>query len=130
MLDVFRQTGQRVLDAVLRQHLRDVEVGPDPEGHGHRELAVAGRLAVHVQHVLDAVDLLFERRRHGARDGLGGCARIDRRDLHRGRHDFRILGDRQDGQRAEPDQGHEDTEDGGEDRPVDEEVCKAHGRGS
>jgi hypothetical protein len=127
-LHIFRQTGEGVLDAVLRQHLRDVEVGPDPERHRHGKLAVAGRLAVHVQHVLDAVDLLFERRRDGLRDGLCGRARIGCRDLHRGRHDFRILGDRQDGECAKADQGHEDAEDDGEDRPVDEQVCEAHGR--
>ena len=64
-LHVLRQAGQRVLHAVLRQHLRDVEVGADPERHGDRELAVAGGLAAHVEHVLDAVDLLLERRRDG-----------------------------------------------------------------
>jgi len=44
-LDVLGQPRQRVLDPVLRQHLRDIEVGPDPERHGDRELAVTGRLA-------------------------------------------------------------------------------------
>ena len=60
-LHVVGQPGQRVLHAVLRQHLRDIEVGPDPERDGDGELAVAGRLARHVDHVLDAVDLLLER---------------------------------------------------------------------
>ena len=125
-LHVLGQPRQRVLHAVLRQHLRDVQVGADPEGHRDGELAVAGRLAAHVEHVLDAVDLLLERRRDRPRDRLGGGAGIDRRDLDRRRHDLRILRDRQDGERAEPDQRHEDAEHGGEDRPVDEDV----GRGA
>ena len=75
-LHVLGQAGQRVLHAVLRQHLRDVEIGADPEGHGDGELAVAGRLAVDIDHVLDAVDLLLERRRDRARNGLGGSAGI------------------------------------------------------
>src|SRR5262249_43903971 len=75
-LDVVRQARQHVLYSVLRQHLRDVEVGADPESDRDREIAVAGRLTVHVEHVLDAVDLLLERRRDGAGDGVGGCAGI------------------------------------------------------
>ena len=126
-LHVFGQPRQRVLDAILRQHLGDVQVGADPEGHRDGELAVAGRLAAHVEHALDAVDLLLERRGHGACHGLGRGARIDGRDLHRRRHDLRVLCDWQDGERAEPDQGHEHAEDGREDRPVDEEVRQAHG---
>ena len=87
---------------------------PIAERDGDGELAVAGRLAAHVEHVLDAVDLLLERRRDGAGDGLGGCAGIGRRDLHRRRDDFRILRDRQDRERAETDQRHEDAEHGRE----------------
>ena len=129
-LDVLRQPRQRVLDAVLRQHLRDVQVGADPEGHRDRELAVAGRLAAHVEHVLDAVDLLLERRRDRSRRPSRPMRRDRCRDLHRRRHDLRILRDRQDGERAKPDQGHEDAEHRREDRPVDEEVGEAHGDGS
>ena len=121
-LHVFRQPGQRVLDAVLRQHLRHVQIGPDPERHGDSELAVACRLARHVDHVLDAVDLLLERRRHRARHRLGGGAGIGRGDLHRRRHDLRILRDRQDVERPEPDQRQEDGKHCREDRPVDEAV--------
>ena len=66
-LDVFGQPRQRVLHAVLRQHLRHVEVGADSERDRDGELAVAGRLAAHVEHVLDAVDRLLQRRRHGSR---------------------------------------------------------------
>ena len=69
-LHIVGQARQRVLHPVLRQHLRDVEVGADTESDGDRELAVAGRLAAHVEHVFDAVDLLLQRRRDGLRDTL------------------------------------------------------------
>ena len=49
---------------------------PSSERDRDREIAVAARLAVHIEHVLDAVYLLLERRRDGAGDGLGGCAGI------------------------------------------------------
>src|SRR5262249_28561904 len=65
------QARQCILHAVLGQHLRDVEVSADLERDGNREVAVPGRLTAHVEHVLDAVDFLFEWRRDGAGDGLG-----------------------------------------------------------
>ena len=125
-LDVVRQPWQRILDTVLRQHLRHVQIGADLERHGNGQLAVAGRLAAEIQHVLDAVDLLFERRRHGARDGFGRRARIGRRHLDGRRHDLRILRNRQDEERTEAHQGQEGAEDCREDRPVDEEMREAH----
>src|SRR6478672_63531 len=60
-----------------------VEIGAELEGDGDGELAVRGRLAVHVQHVLDAVDLLLD----GSSDRVGNrlrrCARILRRHHNR-----------------------------------------------
>ena len=99
---------------------------PIAERDRDREIAVAGRLAAHVEHVLDAVDLLLERRRDGAGDRLGRCAGIGGRDLHRRRDDFRILGDRQDRERAQTEHRHEDAEHGREARAIDEEMCQAH----
>src|SRR5262249_26861762 len=81
-------------------------------------------------HVLDAVDLLLERRRDRARDGLRRCARVDRRDLDGRRHDLRILRDRQDDERTEAHQGHENAQHGREDRPVDKEMRQAHSANS
>ena len=63
-------------DAVLHQHLRLVEVGAEPEGDGQRHLAVGRALRGHVEHVLDAVDLLLDRRRDGVGDDLGRRAGI------------------------------------------------------
>ena len=58
-------------------------------------LPSAGRLAVHIEHVLDAVDLLLERRRDGIADDFGGSAGIAGGDDDRRRRDLRILSDRQ-----------------------------------
>src|SRR6516225_394435 len=126
VLDVLRQARQCILHAVLGQHLRDVEVSADLERDGNREVAVPGRLTAHVEHVFDAVDLLFERRRDGAGDGLGRCTGIERRHLHGRRDDFRILCDREDRERTEPKQGHEDAEHSREAGVVNEEMCQAH----
>ena len=76
---LLRQAGQRLAHAVLHLHLRQVDVGADLEGDGEREHAVRGGLRRHVEHVLDAVDLLLERRR----DGLGRAPAGWRRDRSR-----------------------------------------------
>ena len=125
-LNIVRQPRQRVLHPVLREHLRHVEVRADTERDRDGELAVTGGLAAHIDHVLDAVDLLLQRRRDRLADHLGGCAGVARRHLHRGRHDLRVLRDRQDHQRAEPDQGDEDADHRRQDGAVDEAVREAH----
>ena len=62
--------------AVLHEHLRLVEVGAELEGDGERQPAVVGGLAAHVEHVLDAVDLLLDRRGDGVGDRLRRRPRI------------------------------------------------------
>ena len=125
--DVLGQARLGDRDAVLDQDLGDVEVGPEREGDGERQLAVAGRLGDHVEHVVDAVDLLLERRRHGFADDLGGGAGIARGDLDGGRGDLGVLRDRQRDVGGQPDQDDQDRADRREDRPVDEEMGEAHG---
>ena len=71
-LHFFRQLRLRDRDAILHQHLRLVEIGAELEGDGDGELAIRGRLAVDVQHVLDAVDLLLDRERRRCPDTV--CA--------------------------------------------------------
>jgi hypothetical protein len=115
-------------DPVLDLDLRNVEVGAELEGHVDLEAAVSGRVRGHVDHVLDAIDLLLE----GSNDGVGDnvCARPGKltADPHHRRRDLRILGDRQppDGHRADDDE--DDRHDRGEDGSVDEEVGEAHAR--
>ena len=123
---LFRQARQSGRDAVLHQDLRGIEIGAELEGDGERHAAVAGRLRRHIEHVVDAVDLLLERRGHGLGDDLGRGARIARGDRDRGRGDVGILRDRQAeiGDRA--DQRDDDRDDRGKDRPVDEEMRDVH----
>ena len=57
-----RQLRHREVDAVLHLHLRDVGVGVEREVHRHRQLAGRRADRRHVEHVVDAVDLLLDRR--------------------------------------------------------------------
>src|SRR6202047_3348653 len=106
----------------------NIEVGAEVEGHVDLEAAVSGRARGHVDHVLDAVDLLLERSNHRGGDHVRARPGILAADPHHRRRDLRILGDRQapDRHRAEDDE--DDRNDRGEDRPVDEEVGEAHPR--
>ena len=68
---------------VLHQHLRPVQVGADLERDRQLVRAVAGAGGGHVEHALDAVDLLLDRRRHRVGQHLGIGARVNGRDQHR-----------------------------------------------
>ena len=125
---LLRQPRLRLRDAVLHQLLRLVGIGAELEGDGQRHQAVGRRLAAHVEHVLDAVDLLLDRRRHGLGDDLRIGAGILRAHHHRRRHDLGIFGDRQHAQREQAGEEDQDREHAGEDRPVDEEFGEVHGR--
>ena len=76
----------------------------------------------HVEHALDAVDLLLDRRRHRVGHHLGAGPRIGDRHLHRRRRDRRVLRDRQREQRDPAGQRDDDRQHRREDRPVDEEA--------
>ena len=113
--------------AVLHLHLGDVEVGAELERDGDGEAAVTRRVRRDVEHVLDAVDLLLERRDDGRGHHVGAGTGILARDVDHGGRDIGILGDRQAAEGDEP-QDHEDEgHHPGEDRPVDEEAGDAHG---
>jgi hypothetical protein len=70
------QARRRGGDAVLHLHLRDIEIGAEVEGDGNAEASVSGRVRRHVEHVLDAVDLLLDRSDHGRGDHLRAGAGI------------------------------------------------------
>ena len=116
-----RQPRQRLGDTVLHLHLGVVEVGAERERHGQRHRAVGRRLRGHVEHALDAVELLLERRRDGFGGDFGVAPGIERAHDHGRRHDFRVFADRQPGQRDGADDEDDEREHGREDRPVDEE---------
>ena len=92
---VGRQARLRDRDAVLHLHLRDVEIGAEVEADLDGEAPVGGRVRRHVEHVLDAVDLLLDRRDHGRGDDLGAGAGILAGDVDDRRRDLGILRDRQ-----------------------------------
>ncbi len=123
---VRRQTRLGDRKAVLHQHVGDIEVGADLEGHRQQHVAVVGRQRRHVEHVVDAVDLLLDRRRDGGGHRLGVGARIGGADGHRRRHDLGILRDRQRLVGDEAEDQEDDRRDGREDRSVDEEMGETH----
>ena len=75
-LHFLRQRRKRGRDPVLDQDLRLVGVGADREGDGERVGAVVGAGRLHVDHVLDAVDVAA---RSAGRRNRRGCGR-SRRD--------------------------------------------------
>ncbi|MNV82576.1 hypothetical protein D3C71_1763180 [compost metagenome] len=88
--------------------LRLVRIGAEREGDGQRHEAIGGRLALHVEHAFDAVDLFFKRCRHRFGDDGRVCARILRAHDDLRRDDFGIFGDRQTGHADQA--GHEDQD--------------------
>ena len=92
----FRGQGrERGRDPVLHQDLVLVGVGADRERDGEIVGAVAGAGRLHVEHVLDAVDVLLDRQSDGVDQRRSARAGIAGRDLHGRRHDVRILRGRQ-----------------------------------
>ena len=118
--------GVRGGDAVLHLHLRDIEIGAEVEGDRDREAPVGGRVRGHVEHVLDAVDLLLDRRHHGRGHHVRAGARILAGHVDDRRRDLGILRDRQPEERHRAQDHEHDRDHGGKDRPVDEEVRDAH----
>jgi len=110
------QAGLGLRHPVLNKLLGLIGVG-DSQGHQ----AIGGGLAAHIEHPLDAVDLLFDRRRYCLSDNLRIGSRKLRAHNHRGRHDLGIFGDRHDRQREQPCHENQHRQDAGKDRPVDEE---------
>jgi hypothetical protein len=108
-------------DPVLHQLLGLVGVGAQPEGDGQRHGAVGGRLAAHVEHVLDPVDRLLDGGGDGLGDHLGIGARILGADHDGGRHHLRIFRDRQGAQRQQAGDEDERRQHAREDGAVDEE---------
>ena len=67
--------GMAIGQPVLDEDLGVVEVGADLEGHRQLVRAVARAGRGHVEHALDAVDLLLDQRGHGVGEHLGVGAR-------------------------------------------------------
>ena len=89
-------------------------------------IAVARALRRHVEHVLNAIDLLLDWRRHRFRYDLRVCARIIRGDLNRRRRNLRILRDRKRQQSDGPDERDDDADHAGKDWSINEEMREVH----
>ena len=121
-LHLARQLGHCQRHAVLHQHLSHVQVGAQLEGDGQVVGPVVGALRRHVEHPLDAVDLLLNRGGDAVGHHLGARARIVRDDGDGRRRDVGILRDRQHEGGHSAGQQDDQRNDPGEDRPFDEEL--------
>ncbi len=119
--DFRRQARFGLRHPVLHELLRLVGIGAEAEGDVERHHAVGGRLAAHIEHVLDAVDLLFDWRGNRLCNHLRVGAGILRADHDGGRRDLGIFGDRQRRQRQQAGKEDQRRENAREDRSVDEE---------
>ncbi len=119
---ILGQARQGLRHPVLHLHLRLIRVGTQGEGHGQRQAAVTAGYRLHVDHVFYAVDGFFQRRGDGFGNGLGVGTRIARADQHAGRHDLRILADRQHRDADQANHKDDNRQHRGKDRPVDKET--------
>src|SRR5918994_3234749 len=92
------------------------------EGDVQRVAAVGAAGRLHVEHVVDAVDLLLDRLGDALFDHLGARPRIAAGHLHLRWHDVGILGDRNREDRDQAGERDYDRDDEGEPRPLDEDV--------
>ena len=99
---------QCLINTVLHQLLGEVGVGAELKGDGECQRAVGGGLAGDIEHIFDAVDLLFERGGDGFSNDLGAGAGKTGADLNAGGDDFRIF---RDGQQGQADKAREENED-------------------
>jgi hypothetical protein len=83
---------------------------------------VAGVRRRVIEQSLQAGELGFDRRGHGFRNILRGGTGIEGLDLHSGRRDLGIAGDRKQPDGKDAKQRNDQADDDGEDRPLDEEV--------
>jgi hypothetical protein len=94
-----RQARLGLLDAVVDVERRLVDVGADVEGDLDLHHALRGGGRAHVDHVLDAVDLVLERRGDGLLQHQRRGARVDRLHGDHRRRDLGILRHRQNAHR-------------------------------
>ena len=91
--DLVRQLRLGQVGPVLDVDRVDVGVGAELEGDRQRVAAVRAGGRLHVEHAVDAVDLLLDRLGHRLLDDVGTGAGIEARDLDLRRHDVRELRD-------------------------------------
>ena len=109
-------------DPVLGEDVGDVLVDADLEADVELHAAVARVGRLHVDHLVDAVDLLLDRRGHRLLDRHRRGARIVRGDADDGRGEEGVLLEAQAGERVDPEEHDQDRDDDRDDRPADEEL--------
>ncbi len=107
---------------VLGEHVGGVLVRADLEIDVKQHAAVAGVRRLHVDHVIDAVDLLLDRSGHRLFDRFGGSAGIISSHANVRWGEERILLDREPANDDDPDQERQDRDNDGNDRAPDEKV--------
>ena len=121
-LHFLRQRRKRRGHPVLHQDLVLVGIRADREGDGQGVRAVARVRRLHVDHVLDAVDVLLDRQRHGVDESHRARAGIARRHLDGRWNDVRILRAWQVNEGDQADDYDDERQHIGEHRPVDEKA--------
>src|SRR5439155_13778121 len=125
-LDVRREHGNGDGHAILYKDLCRIEIGAELERDAQRHVTVARALRRHVEHVLHAIDLLFDWSRNCFRHLLRVRAWIIGRDLDRRRRDLGILSNGKRRKRDHTEERNHNADHAGKDRPVDEEVREVH----
>ncbi len=123
---ILRQACFRLGDAVLHLHLRLIGIGAGAEGDGGHQHAVGTGHRFHIHHIFNAVDRLFQRRRHRVGNHLRVSAGIFGAHLHAGRHHVRVFADRQQRNGDQAGDENQNRQNGGEYRPVDKKAGKVH----
>ena len=129
-LHLLRQLRRRALDAIVDVDRVDVGVGAGLEADGQIVAAVVAARRLHVDHLVDADDLRFERLGDGGLDHRGRGARIIRSDLDARRHDIGKLRDGNAQNRNQAGDRDDHRDDDGEPRPANEDRrdhCRAVG---
>ena len=114
-------------NSILNENLGLIDIHAGLEHDVDGQLSIAGRLGTYVEHVVDAIHLLFDRRGDRFGNDFGGSARKRRLDGDRRRHDLRIFRDRKGLQGDRSGDRHDRRKHGRKDRSFDEEVREPHG---
>ncbi len=94
-LDFFGQARQRAGYPVLHLNLRHIRIGSLFEGDRDNHATINGHLGIHIQHAVNAVDHLFQRRGYRIGNHLRVSAGVAGANLYRGRRNGRIFTQRQ-----------------------------------
>ena len=117
-----RQSRQSDRYAILHQHLGLIDVRPGGENDIDLQRTIASGLRHDIEHVVDAIDFLLDRRGNRLGDHVRGGARKQGGHLHGRRRDVGKLGDRQCSKGDDADQRQDDRKHSGKDRSIDEEM--------